>query len=64
MIKSQMYRDLRNYFGDINKIFLSYCLLNERNITLHTIQNITSFVCNDVVIENKNLLILNQRVVL
>lgn len=36
--------ELQSFYGDIRKVFLSYFLLKEKNITLIKFQNITSYV--------------------
>lgn len=58
--------NLKRYFGDIRSIFLSYCLIKEKNITNIKIINITSFILKGCMIQGehelteKQLIILNQ----
>jgi len=58
--------NLKRYFGDIRSIFLSYCLIKEKNITNIKIKNITSFILKGSMIQGehelteKQLIIFNQ----
>lgn len=41
---TQYFFSMQHFFGNIRQVFLSYFLLNTRNITLCKIQNITSYI--------------------
>ena len=42
--QTNYFKNMQNYYGDIRKVFLSYFLLKEKNITLNKVQNITSYI--------------------